>query len=177
MVKPGTQTDMFASAYEAALETALADLRTIHSRVDSLKSQLSTSEARMAEVTQLIQSLLGMIPEGRRAPYTDQLIAVGLLQNIQNPRTGPVLGNVVELFRKDDGKKVWTASEVQEALADKKSPTDPKAIYNALAYLERTGRLKRVSRGQYIVTDLGFGIEIDPSIYDDKYSSPKDSEG
>lgn len=55
------------------------------------------------------------------------------------------------------GKKV-SVSDFKAAAGPE---VDATAVHNAVAYMASSGRLRRVARGQYIITDLGAGL-IDP---------------
>jgi hypothetical protein len=157
--------------YEQALRQALDDLDDAENCAASLRKELAAAEARAAELLQLANGLVGMVLQDRRSPYMDELAQRrGAAQ--PNARAGATLNNVIELFRKDDEKRVWDAGEVQQAL----SGADPKAVYNAISYLERSGRLKRISRGKYLITDLGLGIEIGGDDIEEKYGTGRDSD-
>ena len=74
-------------------------------------------------------------------------------------RGGATFDNVVHLFASSPQRE-WTAPEVQAALAHGGRQVDPKSVHNVLSYLTRKGRLKRLGRGQYLIVDLGVGLQL-----------------
>ena len=150
------------SPYESALVAALDDLA--HARADarSARGNLVTKEARVAEVIQLIRSLVAMLPPERGGVFLESLRELGVTSQSSN-RSGPVYDNVVDLFVRTR-RRDWSAAEVQAALADSGVQADPKAVYNVLGYLARRGRLRRYGRGRYLLVDLGVGIELDQDL-------------
>lgn len=57
---------------------------------------------------------------------------------------------MVRLFADHHSEKSeWKAAEVVQELERVTGPVDTKAVYNALHYLRRTGRLQQVRRGWY----------------------------
>ena len=101
-----------------------------------------------------------LTPPKRRA------VAKLLSEFLEEPRlpkrAGPVLDNVISLFR-SDRRKEWSASEVVAALANKAAR---KQVYNALNYLSTPnppGRriLTKTGYGKYLLED-GSWIEGPP---------------
>lgn len=163
MTKTDTQFQKnVQSPYEAALAAALDDLVNARRKVQGARDELQSAEARITELTQLVSTLLGLLPPDRAALYTQRLNELRVSSQ-PSVRSGPVHDNVVELFSRTN-KRQWSASDVQAALADEGKSADPKAVYNVLNYLVRSGRLRRVARGQYYVEGLGFGIQLDQDI-------------
>lgn len=145
------------TAYEAALETALAELEAAQARVEVIKGQLSDAETKVTELTDLVQSLMRHVPAHRVGAFVERLNQVR--SNPQpNPRSGEVFDNVIQLFAQRPTHREWTASDVQAALSHAGVKADPKAVYNVLNYLAKKGRLRRIARGQYLIVDLGIGI-------------------
>jgi hypothetical protein len=101
-----------------------------------------------------------LTPEKRRA--VAKLLSEWLSEPQLPKRAGPVLDNVIALFRADR-RKEWTSSEVVAALRDK---AQRKQIYNALNYLSsptQSGRriLTKTGYGKYLLED-GSWIEGPP---------------
>jgi hypothetical protein len=101
----------------------------------------------------LRRALEELSPPKRRA--VAKLLAGWIAEPRLPKRAGPVLDNVIALFRSDRSKSSWSASEVVAALADK---AERKQIYNALNYLSApnpTGRriLKKAGYGRYLLED------------------------
>jgi hypothetical protein len=132
-------------------------LTHLFSEYEHARAERDAAETRLARFAETIQLLIAGLPQLNRDEFSRRFDEVRT--GTQN-RGGEAFGNVIALF-KHDRQKTWTIPEIQTALNKSNAASDPKAIYNAITYLARTGRLMRVSRGRYIITDLGTGIEID----------------
>lgn len=156
------QTENVAERYEAAFRAALDDIDRTQEEACIAKEKLQTLEEKISDLSELVRRLHSFLPLDRRSIYADRLTR--LLQGTQTSgRATTVFDNVVELFtraRQQEQRSNWTAAEVQAALTSKGTSTDPKAVYNVLNYLARKGRLRRVSKGQYIWVDCGLGISL-----------------
>lgn len=124
---------------------------------ERVRAERDAADARMSRFVEAIQLLLGGLSEIDRQEYSRRFEEIH--SGTQN-RGGEVFGNVIALF-KHDPRNEWTIGEVQEALEKKGTPPDSKALYNTIAYLAKTGRLRRVSRGRYTLVDIGAGIEME----------------
>jgi hypothetical protein len=148
--------------YEAALLAALDELAQAQAEIAAAREGLAAKEGRVAEVIQLIRSLIAMLPPDRANSFLRCLRDAGV-KSESSTRAGPVYDNVIELFAKNR-RRDWSAAEVQAALTNRGAQADPKAVYNVLGYLVRRGRLKRYGRGRYLLVDLGVGIELDQDL-------------
>ncbi len=146
--KPEQSTPAFAS------HRALTHLFGEYERA---RTERDAAETRLARFAETIQLLIASFPQPDRDEFSRRFDEVRT--GIQN-RGGEVFGNVIALF-KHDRQKTWTVPEIQTALNRGNVPPDSKAISNAITYLARTGRLMRISRGRYVITDLGTGIEME----------------
>lgn len=144
--------------YEAALEAALTDLERAQALECDAQNQLAAMGARVAELAHLVQTLVAILPRDRKAFYSQRLASSGAIKTVSS-RGGQVFDKVVDLFNRRP-RKEWTASDVQTALADTGKRADSKAIYNVLNYLTKTGRLKRIGRGHYLVVDVGVSFQV-----------------
>ncbi|PRH88617.1 hypothetical protein C5L14_05125 [Labrys okinawensis] len=119
------------------------------------------AEVRISRLEDLIKSLLDNVSDSDRVRYLAELQGVQGASSSQN-QLGELPNNVIQLFATKAASRL-TVPEVQVALEKKLGGTvDLKALYNALNYLVRTGRLQRVARGQYAVEGTGvFGPEFD----------------
>ncbi len=144
--------------YEVAIAAALDDLaRATHQSVLA-ESRFHEANARVDDLVDLVESLLVFIPKAQSAQYRRKLRELEAGRG-KPSRGGPAFENVVSLFSSEKGERSWTPKQVGDALTEKGRTTNQKAVYNVLNYMAKTGRLKRVSRGRYVVADLGIGIE------------------
>ena len=127
-----------------------------------MKSRLDKSDNSISTLTDLVRNLIAVLPPERRSAYLKQLNELSIVASPQ-PRSGTVYGNVVNLLT-GNPKMEWSASKIQEKLDKTGADTDTKSIHNTLNYLAKTGRLKRVARGCYVVRDLGVGLVTDEEI-------------
>jgi len=101
----------------------------------------------------LLKTLLVSLPEAEK-----QKVARELLKTIGTPdapKAGEVLANVILLMKQ---RPKFTVSEVKQHI-EERGGASPKEVYNALGYLTRTGRLRRVGYGRYVVD----GVEVSTS--------------
>lgn len=148
-----------SSEYEMALEKALSDLSDARRNQAITKERAEQADVRVAELSILVRNLLGILQPEQRQKY--EVSARDLGAGEQQPvKVGPVYDNIVSLFSSHSNKKQWTANEVQAALASRNESIAPKSVYNVLNYMEKRGRLRRISRGRYLIVDLGIGIDL-----------------
>jgi hypothetical protein len=120
------------------------------------RDQRDAAEARMDRFAEAINALIRGLPDAAKAEYLRRIeeIRRGALPQ----RGGELYGNVIALF-KHDQRLEWTVPDAQAALAQNGVQADAKALNNTFVYLANTGRLQRVSRGRYVVTGYGVGVE------------------
>lgn len=158
MLEKKDQTPLVSEPYEAALEKALSDLADARRNQAGAKERAEQADALATELSVLVRNLLCILKPEQRQKY--EALAQGLgADERQAVRGGPVYDNIVNLFSRSR-KQEWTASEVQAALDDPSESIAPKSIYNVLNYMEKKGRLRRISRGRYLIVDLGIGIDL-----------------
>jgi hypothetical protein len=120
-------------------------------------------ETRLNRFGETIQTVLASLSATARREYARRFEQV---KTGQPPKGGDAFNNVIWLFQREP-EKVWTAPEVKDALEDAGRPiSNAKALSNAIAYLERSGRLKRVGWGQYMLVTSGIGV-ADVNGFDD----------
>lgn len=104
----------------------------------------------------MLRAALAAVPEEKRRAAADRLVA--LLTPPKVPAGGgPVLKNVIQLF-KEDRRSEWTAAEVLVALGERGHEAPRKAVYNALNYLslgQNSPRriLRKIGYGRYQLED------------------------
>ncbi|CCV14626.1 hypothetical protein MESS4_690017 [Mesorhizobium sp. STM 4661] len=109
----------------------------------------------------LVKTLIASLPVVERELVARELLKV--VGTPDSPKAGDVLSTVVSLMKRRDE---FTVAEVRQHVEDRVGAA-PKEIYNALGYLTRKGRLKRIGYGRYVVDGVGlstsddFGCEMD----------------
>lgn len=146
--------------HDQANERVLEHLFEEYERV---RAEREVVEARLNRFVETIQIVLASLPTSARTEYGRRFEQV---KNGLAPKGGDAFNNVIWLFQKEP-ERVWTTPEVKEALEEAGRPfANQKALSNAISYLERSGRLKRVGWGQYILVTSGTGV-VDINGFDD----------
>ena len=109
------------------------------------ETPLAVNRQRIADG---IKMLLSALPEAEQAVLLRQLTEA--IQPIPAPRAGEVLGTIVQFLRPRPNQP-WTVEEIKEGIAARGIEATAKEVYNALGYLTRKQRIKRVGYGQYLV--------------------------
>lgn len=110
-------------------------------------------EDRTATFVAAIETMLGSLSATER----DQVLKIVSQKLRPNPRAGEVLGTVIQLFRQ---KPEWAAEDLREEVPKQGVQASAKEIYNALGYLKRHHRIRKVGYGQYVLADIGAGIDM-----------------
>jgi hypothetical protein len=101
--------------------------------------------ARAENVISAIKTLIAGLPR----PEQERVVAeLNKLHPIPTPRASEVLATIVRLLPQ---RRDWTVDEVRRSVDARKVEASPKEVYNALGYLTRKGRIRRVGYGRYIV--------------------------
>ena len=159
-------TDKTKTAYEVALDTALKDLEAARAQAESSRKKLADAETLIATLEPLIERLINAVPAHKRAEYEGRL-PVAEPDDASSSRGTPLFDNVVWILKRSP-RPSWSTAELREELRNRGIDTDPKAISNVLGYLERQGRLTRVSRGCYRLADgsgMVTGLELEGGEY------------
>ena len=131
----------------AALSVQTA--RHLIAEVERAHSERQSSDARIGKYGDALELMLPDLPAAEREQIQQRLEKVRSAVPAATGRGGEFFDNVVSLF-KNSSKREWTITEAQNELS-KKTEFDSKALYNTINYLARTGFLRRVGRGQYLV--------------------------
>jgi len=150
MLKPKT---------EPALPVAHRMLSHLIEGLRLARKDRDEAEARIKTLEADINDLLESASEKERAELRSILTRNQGVPHIAS-RFSDIPSNVIWLFA-ERKQSSWTAPEIQKALEEYGQPVDLKSVYNSLHYLAKTGRLQRISRGQYVVRDLGMGVEFE----------------
>jgi hypothetical protein len=117
--------------------------------IERAHSERQSADARIDKYGPALEMMLVDLPAAVREQIRQRLDKVHGTNSVVPSRGGEFFDNVVTLFR-NGGRREWTITEAQAELS-RKADFDPKALYNTINYLAKTGFLKRVARGQYLV--------------------------
>ena len=118
------------------------------------------ADNRGKKYSEALALLLDDLPFDERSAIQRRLDRVGSEVTVASGRTGEVHDNVVALF-KGHSKREWSVPEIQAELTKSGEAADQKSLYNVINYLAKVGRLRRISRGQYLVLGIGAGMEAE----------------
>jgi hypothetical protein len=123
--------------------------RHLIAEIERAQAERQSSDARVVKYGDALELMFADLPPVERDQIRERLNRVRGTTPPAQSRGGAFFDNVVSLFKNSD-KREWTITEAQGELS-KKIEFDPKALYNTINYLARTGYLRRVGRGQYLV--------------------------
>lgn len=107
-------------------------------------------KSRIQAIEEAIQLLLEPLSGHDQESLLRRLLASRC--PIDTPRAGEVLGAIVRLMPR---RSQWTAAEVKDEVAAQGISATPKEVYNAISYLTRTGRIRRIGYGRYQLDGVG----------------------
>ncbi len=116
-------------------------------------------DPEVALAVEMLRAAWERVPSEKRRAVAD-LLGVALARPKAPRRGGPVLDNVIALFR-EEPRKEWNACEVVSKLANKGVTAEPKQVYSALTYLSGMKILRRVGYGRYLVEGGGLLVTHD----------------
>lgn len=108
------------------------------------------------EKLRLARMLIATLPSETQAALARDLLATLELSAKETPGPATIIATILKLLPR--GKEV-TAAELRKEVADRGVEAEPKQVYNAIDYMIRSGRLRRVSYGRFLVD----GMEIETS--------------
>lgn len=118
------------------------------------------SSPEAAKLLQAIWALVPLLPIEDQQRLADDIVKA--VRPIPAFRSGDVLGAVVRFLPK---RPQWTAKEIREEVAANGVQATSREVFNAIGYLIRKDRVKRIGNGQYLVDGIGlttaadFGLE------------------
>jgi hypothetical protein len=151
-----------APKYLESTSSAFAGRRAVlhlFGEYERARAEMDAANARLNRFGETIQLLLAGLPELDRSELARKFDEI---RSGVQARGGEAFNNVVALFKRDN-RAEWTARSILSELEKAGAAAEPKAVSNAVMYLTKIGRLRRVGRGQYIVEASGAGIQIEGS--------------
>jgi hypothetical protein len=137
--------------------------RHLIAEIERAHVERQSFDARIAKYGDALELMFPDLPAAEREQIRQRLDRVRGTAPPATSRGGEFFDNVVSLF-KNSSKREWTITEAQNELS-KKTEFDPKALYNTINYLAKTGLLRRVGRGQYLVVG-SVGLDLHGLGYD-----------
>jgi hypothetical protein len=132
-------------------------------------------DTRTKQTLALIRTLTSSLPATERDRYFREIAQA--LKTATAPKAGEVLGTIVRLLTR---QKEWSVAEIKTQVDHQGVQATHKEIYNAVGYLARKGRVRRIGYGKYLVdgtlldTADDFGLEN--ARYEDAYRVDRSTE-
>jgi len=109
-------------------------------------SQVNADDARVAQTVALIETLIGTLPPEEIERSIRSLIAKYKIG--ATTRSGKLLGVILNFLPKQER---WSLTEIKQQIDNEGVEAEQKQIFNAMQYLKKTGRVRRIGYGQYLV--------------------------
>jgi hypothetical protein len=148
-----------AKVINHAAEPSVRAALHLMAEIERAHHERLAADTRVRKFGEALSLMLESLPQPERLEIQHRLDRVRSNAHTSG-RSGEMHDNVVALF-KHHSKREWSIPEIQAELTKDGGPVDSKALYNAVNYLAKTGRLRRVSRGQYLVLGIGAGLDVD----------------
>jgi hypothetical protein len=144
--------------YRQAFDKVRTELIALRRRAFDLKRQLAQIDGEIEEKFNAAKSLADLVARQGNPELKTELRAIqrGSLPSSRTSFAYDALRKLLE--RRIDKGAELTTTQVMSDIKSSEIGIDAKSVYNALNYLEKTGKLRRVSRGHYRVTDGGYGV-------------------
>lgn len=103
-------------------------------------------DARLEQTLALLDTLVASLP----AVEIEQFIRAQIAKHKigATTRSGKLLGTILKILPQ---KQRWSVAEIKQQVDDHGVAAEQKQIFNAMQYLKRTGRIRRIGYGQYLV--------------------------
>lgn len=110
------------------------------------KASAPAADPRVAKITDAIKALLNTLSPSEQRDVLDEITRT--IRPIDAPRAGEVLGAIIRWMPRE---REWTVEEAKKAVFERAENASPKEVYNAIGYLVRTGRLRRLGYARYLL--------------------------
>lgn len=114
----------------------------------------SSGGSRAEELARAIKTLLDPLPSAEQEQVIRKLSEA--LRSDAVPKAGDVLNTIVRLLPK---QRDWSVQAIKKEVESHGIEASSKEVYNAIGYLTRKGRIRRVGYGQYVVD----GVQVTTS--------------
>lgn len=145
-------------AYVQAFKKAVGELQELQKTSFELKKRLAEVDVEIEQKLEVATKLAEFV-----AKDGDKSLRA-ILTRIQggaslSARTSVAYDVVRKMLSGPQlGEEISTA-EVLRRIKNENIGIEPKAVYNALNYLQKIGKLRRVSRGHYLIGEGGYAVQ------------------
>jgi hypothetical protein len=133
--------------------------RRLLAEIERLKQTRDAAERQLDSLTETLELLVSAFPLAERNAFTHKLVELGV-SGYQKRKLPDIRDNVISIFSRTPLLEL-SIPEIKAALGEQGAQIDLKALYNVINYLATTGRLRRVTRGRYVISGLGASLDID----------------
>lgn len=149
-----------SEAYLQAFKAANRELHELRKRAFDLKVKLAALEAEIDKKLMVAKGLADILAQEGNASLNRELqkFSKGPGHSARTSVAYDAVRKILADIGRLRGQDQLKTADVLREIKTQKIGVEPKAVYNALNYLEKTGRLKRVSRGHYVVRDGGYAV-------------------
>jgi hypothetical protein len=112
------------------------------------QEQAAADRERVEQTRALIDTLLGSLPPKDKERFYSEIAEK--VRPVPAPRAGEVLGAIAKILPLRRGEP-WSIAELKQRVDDDGVTASAKDVYNAIGYLTRKGRVRRIGYGRYIV--------------------------
>lgn len=103
-------------------------------------------DERTAAVLKAVTTLLDSLSESDRQAVLRKYAASA--KPISSRKAGEIMGIVLKFIPQ---KRPWTIGELKDEVLQQHTDANPKDIYNTINYLAKSGRIRRIGHGKYMV--------------------------
>lgn len=103
-------------------------------------------DERDAAVMRAVMTLLDTLPEARRQTVLQRLSASA--RPVAFRKSSDMMGIVLDFIK---GKKSWTVGQIKDEILQQHTDVNPKDVYNTVNYLAKSGRIRRIGHGKYMI--------------------------
>ena len=115
-------------------------------REASIASEHDRDDARVDQTLALLYTLVASLPAVEVEQFVRDLTTKYRIGS--TTRSGKLLGTILKILPR---KERWSVAEIKQEIDDQGVEAEQKQVFNAMQYLKRTGRIRRVGYGQYLV--------------------------
>jgi hypothetical protein len=135
----------FALKSEKCDKTGMSKMARSKPALKSLGNKLATP--LQEQTLRLARMLIDSLPPDIQEQFARELKNKVRAAHPPGKGAGEVLKEVIQIL---PTKRAWKPADVMRAFEERGISASAKEVYNALNYLARTGRLRRVRYGQYL---------------------------
>jgi hypothetical protein len=147
-----------SNVYVQAFRKALDEIRGLQKKAFELKQQLSEVDLEMDKKIFIAKGLADAVAKEGDASLRREMANVRKAMG-HSGRTSVAFDALRRLLAESPKENSpLTTSDILSRLKIQNIGVEPKAVYNALNYMEKIGKLRRIGRGQYLVTDGGYAV-------------------